>query len=71
MSFLINGVVFNLCRPYQNEHSWYWAGCDTSSEPFPDSVCSCGAIRWKNKEHPEKELGEYRLNELKEAGLYK
>jgi len=66
----MNGFVINLCHPLRNEHVWLWAGNTTNYDFPPDLLCSCGAIRWKNRDHPEKELGDDVLQSLKEAGLY-
>jgi len=70
MAFYINGIQFNLCHPLQGEHVWLWAGDTTNFDFPPDWLCSCGAIHYENREHPERELGDKLLKELEEVGIY-
>jgi len=70
MTFLINGEHFNLCHPYQGVHVWFWDGAGILS-PFPDDLlCSCGAIHYKNRNHPERELEDKLFKELEDASIY-
>lgn len=49
MTFLINGDHYSLCRPYTGEHVWTWAGGDTLTECWPDKLCDCGTIKYKDR----------------------
>ena len=50
MEFLINGEHYSLCKPYLNQHVWTWAGGDTLGECWPDKLCDCGAIKYKDRD---------------------
>ena len=69
MAFQINGEYFNLCNPYTGEHVWLWAGDTSNFDIPPDFLCSCGAIHWRNREHPENELDE-EFKALEDASIY-
>ncbi len=65
---------FSLCNLYTNTHVWIWGGGNSWDEPDGELRCSCGAIRYKNRNSPEKEFDELhwdydRYDETPENGM--